>query len=136
MTARQANRRTDLARIHILAGELGLSREAYEDLLFALTRQRSAGNLDYSGRAQVIAHMDALAKTYRDAWLARCSPERQPMLRKIMAIAGKRGKRYVEGISKQMFRVERIEFCDSAQLHKIIAAMVRDQQRRATKETS
>lgn len=131
--ARASDRRAELARIHILAKELAIGRDEYEDLIFSLTRSRSAGDLDSAGRQQVIEHLASLARHYENEWISRAAPDRQPLLRKIMKLAGTRGKKYAEGISAHMFGIERLQLCAPDQLHKIVAALVIDAKRRAAK---
>jgi phage gp16-like protein len=57
------------------------------------------------------------------------------MLRKIAVMLkdAEREKAYADGIAKQMFGVDLVEFCKPDQLHRIVAAMVKDQNRRAAK---
>lgn len=131
--ARESDRRAELARIHILAKELALSRDEYEDLVFSLTRARSAGDLDSAGRQQLIGHLAELARRYENDWIERAAPDRQPLLRKIVKLAGSRGKKYAEGISAHMFGIERLQLCAPDQLRSIVVALVKDQQRRAAK---
>jgi phage gp16-like protein len=51
------------------------------------------------------------------------------MLRKIIVLAGSRGKAYVDGMCRRMFHVDRLEFADEAQLHAIVSALTYDAQR-------
>lgn len=131
--ARASDRRAELARIHILAKEIAIGRDEYEDLLFSLTRSRSAGDLDSAGRQQVIEHLASLARRYEGEWISHAAPDRQPLLRKIMALAGSRGKKYVEGISAHMFGIQRLQLCAPDQLRSIVAALVIDKKRQAAK---
>ena len=133
MNARQSDRRADLSRIHCLKRDLALDDDEYRDLLFSLTRARSAGDLDSAGRQQVIEHLASLARRYEGDWISSAAPDRQPLLRKIMALAGKRGRKYVEGISTHMFGIERLQLCAPDQLRSIVAALVIDKRRQAAK---
>jgi len=139
MSARMADRRADLARIHILAKkDLALPEDQYRDMLFTLARVRSAGDLDHAGRAAVIAHLSALANKYAaNEWgfIDRAAADRQPLLRKICAVcrAERRGKRYADRTAEHMFGIERIELCGPQQLHSIVSALVIDQKRNADK---
>ncbi len=145
MTAAPADRRADLARIHILAKECRLPRDEYEDLLFALARVRSSGDLDQGGRAKVIAHLSKLAAKYKKpaaprapnewAFIDRAAPERKAMLRKICAMcrAERRSKKYADGVAERMFGLSTLEFAGPSELHKIVSALMFDQRRRAAK---
>lgn len=57
MSQPAASRLADLARIHCLKKDLGLSDDEYRDVLFALERVRSAADLDWAGRRRVIDHL-------------------------------------------------------------------------------
>lgn len=134
MTATRTDRNKELARIHCLAKEVGIARDEYEDLLFSLARVRSARDLDDGGRRRVLAHLGGLSKRYDDWGFIDAAPaDRQPLLRKIavMAKAKRRTRSYVEGITKRMFQIARLEFCAVEQLHKVVAALTYDQQRTA-----
>lgn len=130
MPATKNDRRADLARIHILAKELSLTRDEYESLLWVIARVRSAGDLDHTGRARVIEHFAAQAgKQESNEWafVDRASPDRQPMLRKLLmqCRSAGYGKKYLNGMAHQMFHVETVEFCRPDQLHSMIAALAK-----------
>lgn len=55
-----ALRKRELARIHVVKGQLKLSDDEYRDLLFAIARVRSAGDLDWTGRKRVLDHLTKL----------------------------------------------------------------------------
>lgn len=141
-TVAAADRNADLARIHIAKKQLGLDDDTYRDMLWSIGRVRSAGDLDFAGRRRVLEHLRScgfktVVKAPRPAsgweWVNNAAEEKKPMLRKIAVLlrdAG-RGKEYVDGMAKKMCHVERVEFCTPKQLHDVISALVRDQQRRA-----
>lgn len=130
MSARQANRRADLARIHCLAKELSLSRDEYESICFTITRSRSAGDLDHAGRAEFIHHLAARVGHMQNEWIQRAAPDRRPLLAKIVKLLNGRGLNYANGIARRMFQVDRIEFCTPEHLRKIIAALAIDAKRK------
>lgn len=135
MPARQNDRRADLARIHILSKELGFTRDEYESVLFSIARVRSAGDLDHVGREQVIEHLAARSrKSQSNEWsfIDRASADRQPMLRKLLMLCRSKGygKHYLDGMAKQMFAVDVVEFCRPDQLHSIVAALVKHVERK------
>lgn len=136
---RQADpRRRELARIHILAGLLGLDRDQYEAMLWSVGRVESSARLDSKGRAQVIAHLEAHAKT-RGLSL-RAKPRQRPadgkarLVAKVRALlinaTPRRNDAYADGMSKRMFGIEKYTWCDPGQLHKLIAALQIDRTRR------
>ena len=137
-----ADRNADLARIHIAKKQLGLDDDTYRDMLWSIGRVRSAGDLDFAGRRKVLEHLRSRGfktdfKKPRPAtgweWVNNAAGEKQPMLRKIAVMLrdADRSKEYVDGMAKKMCHVERIEFCTPKQLHDVVSALVRDQQRRA-----
>lgn len=141
MTARMADRRAELARIHILAKELRLPRDEYEDIMFTVGRVRSSADLDHTGRAAFIAHLSALASKYKVnewAWVDSAAPDRQKMLRKVCAMcrAERRSKAYADGVAKQMFGISALEFAAPDQLHRIVSALEFDRRRREAKATA
>lgn len=134
--ARQSNpaRNAEIARIHILKGELGLSDDEYRDVVFAVTRKRSAADLDFAERRTLLDHFSSRLKSTSDwSWVNGASEDRKPLLRKIhkQLDAASRGKNYVDGIVKKMFGIERVEFCDPEQLGKVAAALTYHLRRKA-----
>jgi phage gp16-like protein len=139
-------RSKQLGLIHIGANALGMDTKdenpdcEYRSMLWTLGRVRSAAHLDFAGRKAVIDHLKARggfkARPRRHNpdwdWVNAAAADRQPMLRKCAVIlrdAG-RGKEYVDGVAKKMFGILVVEFCAPDQLHDIVSALVKDQQRR------
>ncbi|MBK5230227.1 MAG: regulatory protein GemA [Thermoleophilia bacterium] len=147
MTAAPDTRRRELAQIHIAKAQLGLDEETYRAMLWTVGRVRSSADLDYAGRKAVLEHMKARGfkatapKEKRPSdwgWVNNAAPDRQAMLRKIavMLKAADRKKHYADGMAKHMFGIELIEFCAPDQLHRIVAALVKDQTRQAVKASA
>lgn len=147
MTAAPDTRRRELAQIHIAKAQLGLEEDTYRAMLWAVGRVRSSADLDYAGRRAVLEHLKARGfktaapKVTRPSawdWVNKAAPDRQALLRKIavMLKLDDREKAYADGIAKQMFGVDLVEFCKPDQLHRIVAAMVKDQARRAAKASA
>lgn len=95
MNPSAADRNADLARIHCLKKELGLSDDEYRDVIFALARVRSAADLDWAGRRRVIDHLARRAPAGRSplpaewAWIAGHKEERT--LRALMHACARAG---------------------------------------------
>ncbi len=49
----------ELATIHVAKKQLAMDDDAYRDMLWSLTRVRSAGDLDHAGRQRVLEHLKA-----------------------------------------------------------------------------
>lgn len=131
-------RNRELAIIHLGKKELGMERDTYEAMLWAVARVRSAADLDHAGREAVIDHLVACgfkkrggAKRHEWSWVDRAALDKQPMLRKIIVLARGRGKPYVDAMAEKMFHVERLEFANEEHLRKIIAALEFDRRRHA-----
>ena len=148
--ARASDRRAELARIHILAKALGIGRDEYEDLVFSLTRSRSAGDLDSAGRQQLIEHLAALTRTYKSNTREKSgygkrpavAPDREAQLDKLEALLAAAGRpwAYLESaqpgrksLVQRLCGVDALRFCTPAQLGKLIAALEYDRRRRAAK---
>ncbi len=136
------DRGRELALIHVARKELGLDDDLYRDMLWVVARVRSAGDLDQAGRRAVIDHLKRCgfrpspggrgrARPNEWAWVDRAAEGKRKMLRKIIVLARSRGKAYVDGICRRMFGVERLEFADESQLHKIVSALTYDAKRHA-----
>lgn len=151
-----SERRRELARIHILAGEVGLDEGAYRDMLWTVARVRSAAELDEYGRRRVIEHLQsrlpwpdngprprsigeiaglrlALRAAERRAKGIPATLEQRPMLKKIGAqlADARRPWKYRQALAQRIAHKDRLELCSDAELRKIVAALAIDQQRRA-----
>ena len=148
MIASPDDRRRELAQIHIAKKDLGIDDDTHRLMLRTIARVESAADLNAEGRRQVIAHLKARgfkprpgAKVQRNTassawdWVNNAAPDRQATLRKIAVMLkdAEREKAYAEGIAKNMFRIERVEFCAPDQLRRIVAALEYDRRRRAEK---
>lgn len=72
-------RRAELARIHILKGELKLDREQYEAVLWTIGQVDSSAKLDAHGRRAVIAHLQGrLRDGAASAWVREKPPGPAP----------------------------------------------------------
>ncbi len=140
------HRRRELAQIHIARKQLALDEDTYRAMLWTVARVRSSADLDYAGRRAVIDHLVARGfkvaapkperpKDPAWAWVNNAAEDRQPMLRKIAVMLKEcdREKAYADGVARQMFKVDLIEFCKPDQLRRIVAALVFDQRRREEK---
>ena len=129
-------RRRDLAKIHVGAKELGLSREDYEALLWSVGRVRTSKDLDAHGRRAVIEHMRSRGFRPKRKGRTRPAPDRELMVAKIRALlinapGGARPDSYADAMAQRMFEVERFEWCKPDQLHRLIQALEVDKRRRS-----
>lgn len=129
-------RNKDLARIHLAAKELGMDQDTYRAFLKVLTGKESARELDDRQRWKVLqelGHQGAASGT-QVSHSGRPKPQgpaKDPMIRKIEAhlATAKRPWAYVHAMAQRMFSVDRVECCDTTQLHSIVAALELDAKR-------
>lgn len=141
MSARrpQANRRrSDLAKIHIAAKDLGLDRETYEAVLYEVAGVTSAADLDAAGRAAVLEHFKSKGwQAKKTGAPRRTSPsgDKWRQMAKVNALLASAGRpqKYADAMSKRMFGVDRWEWLKPPDLHKLIGALSIDQRRRAVR---
>jgi phage gp16-like protein len=135
------SRRSLLAKVHIAAKALGLDDETYRDMLEALTGKRSAGKLTDKQLVLVVAALRAKGWKDEDPRPARkkpaprATPGCQLLLSKIGALLADSGRpwAYAVGLAKHMNYPERLEWAKPEQLRGIIAALVKDARRRASR---
>src|SRR3712207_2796352 len=92
-------RKRELAQIHIAKKELGLDDETYRDMLWSIGRVRSSGDLDFTGRKKVLAHLKSRGFKVRpstkhlvDRPRNMDDVDRGPSLRKIEALLTDTGR--------------------------------------------
>jgi phage gp16-like protein len=134
-------RRKDLSIIHLAKKDRQLDDDEYRDLLLGLTGKTSSSQLDWQGRRKVIEHFKKLGFKVKGSATDRPAPsvaaDRKAQIAKIEALLADAGRpwAYADGLVKKLFastsRVERLEFCNSEHLAKVIAALVIDATRRA-----
>lgn len=140
-------RRGDLARIHMLKDALGLDRDTYEDILVENGHQRSSADMDSFGRQRVITQLEYLLSKKDPAHpqLRRRPGDRpgrpvgqlSPQMKKIEALLAdaKREWAYGHSVAERVCGgVTRLEWCNPAQLGKVIAALQIDANRRADRK--
>jgi len=133
--AAQDKRRRELARIHLLAKELGLDDGEYRDVLWTIQRVKSAKDLDAHGRQAVMDHLASRRTGHpaeRERRHARPGADREGLAKKIRAQMDDLGveDEYIDGIAKHMFGIERWTWCSPEQMKKLTAALWYSQRRR------
>ena len=134
-------RRRELARIHILKGELRLTREQYEAVLWTIGRRESAAELDSFQRQAVIRHLKQRLQRETNPELGK-DPDRprniesSAQLGKIemQLAAGGYPWSYARAMARRMYSKERIEFCSTEELAGIITALAVNAKRRGSPE--
>lgn len=136
MNLRQAN----LAKIHIAKKALGLDDDTYRALLARVAGVTSAKDLNPRQVSAVLAEFQRLGwqppakPTSRPA--PNPAPDRKKLIGKIEAQLATAGRpwAYADAMCSRMFKVERVEWCDSDQLQRLVAALVYDARRHGRPE--
>lgn len=128
---RQPNRRNaELARIHLVAKELGMDREQYEAMLWTVARVETAAELDGAGRRGVLDHLSSHQRARRKPYYPGVphNIESDAQLQKIEALLTEMGLpwSYADSIARRMWNIERTAWLRSPE-HKrgIITALIR-----------
>ena len=134
-------RNLQLSKIHIAKKDLGLDDETYRALLMRIAGVRSAKDLNPRQIGFVLAEFARLGwqsttqqKSGRKAPVA--AVDRQKLMGKVEAFLAeaKRSWAYADGMALRMFKVERVEWLDPGQLHKLVAALTYDARRHGRPE--
>jgi len=135
-TARQIDpevlRKREIAAIHVLKSQAGMSDDEYRALLEGVTGKSSAADLDRAERRRVLDRfakmgVKSTARMRRD----RVGGDRQALLAKIdaqLAAAG-RDRRYLATMVKRVTGADALEFCDPLRLQKLVIALTLDANR-------
>lgn len=123
-------RKRELAMIHVAKSQLGLDDDTYRAMLWTVARVKSAADLDWAGRKKVLDHLKAGGFKIK----SRPAPAANKAglvsaVRASLIACGNKPDAYADGMARHMFKVERFEWCDPAQLRKIIAALGYQQKR-------
>ena len=125
-----------LAKIHIAKAQLGLDDDTYRALLARIAGVRSAKDLNKRQIGAVLAEFERLgfkpkAPTKPGRAAPKAAPDRAAMIGKIEAFLAeaKRPWSYADAMALRMMKVERVEWCDSDQLRRLIAALTYDAKR-------
>lgn len=139
MTTQDALRRSQIAQIHIAKKDLGLDDDTYRALLMDAAGVDSAANLTAKGRRDVLARFEARGWKNKKHRAPEVTAEKAPYIRKIGALLAdmKLPWNYAHGIARQMFEkhgVKRVQWCNAAQLHAVVVALIREQSKREMKQ--
>lgn len=127
-----------LAKIHIAKAQLGLDDETYRALLARVAGVRSAKDLTKRQMGLVLSEFERLGWTPKvSAKRTKPSPsaERAALVGKIEAQLAEAGRpwTYADGMARRMYKVDRVEWCDTAQLQGLVAALTYDAKRHGRK---
>lgn len=123
-------RKREIAIIKIAQKQLGIDDDTYRAMLWTVARVKSAADLDWAGRKKVLDHLKAKGFKIK----SRPAPAANKAglvsaVRASLIACGNKPDAYADGMARHMFHIERFEWCDTAQLRKIIAALGYQQKR-------
>ena len=139
MNTANQQRISQLRRIHVAKKQLDLDDDVYRSLLMRVGGNASSANMTHAQRNAVIAALVSMGFKEADRKERRMNfPGRPktcdlvPMLRKVEALLtdSKRPWSYAHAMSKQMFKVARVEWLRHDQLHSLVSALQVDANRR------
>ena len=128
-----------LAKIHIAKTQLGLDDDTYRALLARVAGVHSAKDLSPRQVGRVLAEFERLGWKPKAAAKGkaqgRAAPnpaaERKKLVGKLTAQLTEAGRpwEYADALALRMFKVERVEWCDTDQLYRLVAAVAYDAKR-------
>lgn len=127
---------SSLAKIHIAKSQLGLDDDTYRALLARVAGVRSAKELSPRQIGAVLTEFERLGFKPKPAKKAgravpKPAPDRASLVGKIEAFLAEANRpwAYADAMALRMFKVERVEWLDSGQLQRLVAAFVYDAKR-------
>lgn len=127
---------SSLAKIHIAKTQLGLDDDTYRAILARVAGVRSAKDLSPRQIGAVIAEFERLGwvpKVAQKTTRAKPNPaaDRRKLVSKIEAFLAEASRpwEYADGMALHMFKVQKVEWCDTDQLRRLIAALAYDAKR-------
>lgn len=137
MTTQYAMRRSQLAQIHIARKDLGLEEDTYRAMLMDVAGVTSSADLTAKGRRDVLARFESKGWKNKKHRAPEVTAEKAPYIRKIGALLAdmKLPWSYANGIAKQMFKKQRVQWCEAEQLRAVVAALSKEQTKRREKST-
>lgn len=129
-SAADAIRKRQLAQIHIAKSDLGLDDDTYRAMLLDVAGVESAADLTAKGRRDVLERFISKGwenKKQRRGKSPNTAVWKASLMSKIGALLAdqKLPWSYANGIAKQMWGLEKIDWCDEKQLRGIIVALVK-----------
>lgn len=129
--------RKQIALLHVAKAQLGMSDEVYREMLGSVgvtsSVQLTAPQFDELMRRMESGGFRTVSKKPKGArvWKVKAGSDLELQLGKIKALLTVMNLHdtYADGIARQMWGVDRVEWCRPDQLRGVIAALVRRQKR-------
>ena len=134
-STQQSRRRAALAAIHIAKKQLAMEDGAYRAMLQEVAGVDSARDLNGRGLNQVLDHLADRGAKFRGrgrrAKTSSAPPEKRRLLWKVYQLLGDRTVQYAVAILRNQGGPDALEWATPTQLHKLVAALEYDRQRKA-----
>ena len=121
----------ELAQIHIAKKDLGLDDDTYRAVLWDVARVDSASKLNDNERIAVLKRFKQRGwKNNRNINRGKSANDAEwkaPLMSKVGALLAdmKLPWGYANGIATQMYKVQRVDWCNETQLRGIITALIK-----------
>ncbi|MBA4709553.1 gp16 family protein [Aquitalea aquatica] len=129
-----------IAKLHIARQQLAMHDADYRSLLARIVPGCSSSTqLDQPQLVQVLAEMQRLGFVPRPGLRHGKRPQpsagRQALMGKIAALLAEAGRPwpYVDAMARRMFQIDKVDWLDTQQLHKLVAALMIDARRAGRK---
>lgn len=124
-------RNREIQLIHIAKSQLGFDDESYRSMLFTIAQVRSSSDLDYAGRAKVLAHLKSCGfKPKTSAPKSRPTDDPQiKMCRALWLQLHQQEKVYnpadsaLQRYAQRQTKVARLEWLNQAQMNTVIESL-------------
>jgi phage gp16-like protein len=134
--AAETLRKRSIGTIHGLAKKLGIDDDTRKQMQERVTGVSSTAEMTAAQLDQVLAELKRMSNEPGFKFdVHRDEPKdlaKSPMLKKVQALLAEAGRpwSYVHGMAKRMFKTARVEWLRDADLHKVVAALQADANRR------
>lgn len=133
-------RQTLIAKLHIARQQLAMEGADYRSLLARISPGcTSSTQLDLSQLLQALAEMQRLGFVPRTGPRHGKRPKptagRQALMGKIEALLAeaRRPRHYADSMARRMFQIDKVDWLNGQQLHKLVAALMIDERRAGRK---
>lgn len=133
MAKPKPQRNNQIAQIHIARAQLGLDDDTYRSIIRMMSNGRtdSSAELDYAERTKLLDHFRGRGwKNSKMATPKAAKKTNQPLVNKVGALLAdmKLPWSYADCIAKQMYKRDRVQWCEAEELRAVIAALVKRQE--------
>lgn len=121
-----------LAQIHIAKKQLGMDDDTYRRMLHQVTGLHSCTGMSAQQLRDVLARLKASGFKVKAKRQGRATPQPAPdlaaLMSKVEALLAEavRPWAYADSMARHMFKIDRVEWLEAAQLEKLMVALIKD----------